>query len=191
MCGKHFYQRFPERDSRCPVAKSAKIKYTEEEMNIRGDSMGMELQAPVIWLILFAVMIVAEIATLGLTTIWFAGGALAALALSMAGAGGYIQIIVFLIVSFLLLVLVRPWAKKHFNHGRIRTNAQGLIGQSAIVIEAIDNALSQGRVSVGGQEWAARNAKGDEPIRQNAHVVIREISGVKLLVEESEKGTGK
>lgn len=145
--------------------------------------MGIELQPPVIWLIVFAVMVVVELATMGLTTIWFAGGALVAMFVSLAHASAPVQIVLFVVVSFVLLILVRPWARKHFNHDRIRTNAQSLIGQSAIVIEDIDNMKAQGRVLVRGQEWAARNVNETEPIAKDTQVEIKSISGVKLMVE--------
>lgn len=149
--------------------------------------MGFDLQAPVVWLIIFAAMVGIELLSLGLTTIWFAGGAIVSLVASAAGAGVNVQIILFIVVSMILLVLVRPWAQKHFNHDRIRTNAQSLIGQSAVVMEEINNMKAQGRVLVRGQEWSARNAAGDEIISKDTQVKIKEISGVKLMVEKTGK----
>mgnify|MGYP000411714952 CR=1 FL=1 len=67
------------------------------------------------WLIIFIVLIVIELLTMGLTTIWFAGGALAALLMSVLGFGMPVQVVVFIIVSVLLLVLTRPIAVKYFN----------------------------------------------------------------------------
>ena len=107
----------------------------------------------IFWLILFVVLVVIEIATLGLTTIWFAGGSLAAFFVSLTQAGTGIQIVIFLIVSFVLVLLIRPLAQKKFNSGHIRTNAQTLIGEEAVVLEPINNLRSQGRVMIHGQEW--------------------------------------
>jgi membrane protein implicated in regulation of membrane protease activity len=98
--------------------------------------------------------------------------------------GVYVQIILFLVISFILLLLIRPWAQKYFNRDRIRTNAQTLIGETAIVLEPIDNLRSQGRVSVKGQEWAARNVKEGELLEKDTRVKIMSISGVKLMVEK-------
>ena len=70
------------------------------------------------WLIIFIVLIVIELLTMGLTTIWFAGGALAALLMSVLGFGMPVQVVVFIIVSVLLLVLTRPIAVKYFNQNR-------------------------------------------------------------------------
>ena len=81
------------------------------------------------WLIIFIVLIVIELLTMGLTTIWFAGGALAALLMSVLGLGMPVQVVVFIIVSVLLLVLTRPIAVKYFNQNRQKTNVESLIGQ--------------------------------------------------------------
>ena len=80
------------------------------------------------WLIIFIVLIVIELLTMGLTTIWFAGGALAALLMSVLGFGMPVQVVVFIIVSVLLLVLTRPIAVKYFNQNRQKTNVESLIG---------------------------------------------------------------
>lgn len=146
----------------------------------------MSMQPPVVWLILFALFVVIELVTMGLTTIWFAGGALAAMFVSLATDRVTAQVIVFMIVTALLLLLVRPWAKKYFNHERVRTNADSLIGETAVVIEAIDNLKSSGRVSIHGQEWMARSASDDLIYSEKERVRIIEISGVKLIVSSSE-----
>lgn len=149
--------------------------------------MGFDLQPPVIWLIIFILMVVIELVTMGLTSIWFAGGAIVALVASETRAGVHVQIILFIVVSVVLLTLVRPWAKKHFNHERVRTNAQSLIGLNAVVMEEIDNVRAQGRVLVRGQEWMARNAKETGVIPKDSRVRIKSISGVKLIVEVTEE----
>lgn len=92
------------------------------------------------WLIIFIVLIVIELLTMGLTTIWFAGGALAALLMSVLGFGMPVQVVVFIIVSVLLLVLTRPIAVKYFNQNRQKTNVESLIGQQALVLEDVDTA---------------------------------------------------
>lgn len=142
------------------------------------------LEPPIVWLILLAAFIVIEILTLGLTTLWFAGGALAALLVSIANGNIFIQVVVFLLVSFVLLSMVRPLAQKRFNKDRIKTNAQTLIGMTAVVMEPIDNLRAQGRVTVKGQEWAARNVNEGEVLEKDCHVRVTAISGVKLIVEK-------
>ena len=83
----------------------------------------------IFWLIVFVVLLVIEIATMGLTTIWFAGGALVSFLAAYIGFGVVVQVALFLIVSSLLLVLTRPIAVKFFNQERQKTNVESLIGR--------------------------------------------------------------
>ena len=141
------------------------------------------LSAPMIWLVLLVAFILLEIATVGLLTIWFAGGALAAFFVSVAQGGVAVQVIVFLIVSLVLVLLIRPLAQKKFNSEHIRTNAQTLSGEEAVVIEPIDNLLSTGRVMIRGQEWAARSVDEKQKFKKDDVVSVVSISGVKLMVK--------
>lgn len=136
----------------------------------------------IFWLAVLIIMAVIEIVTLGLTTIWFAGGALVAFIASLLGAGLPIQIILFIVVSLLLLIGTRPIAVKYFNRDRVKTNAESLIGDSGIVKEEINNLQATGMVQVNGQEWSARSAD-DTIIEAGKEVLIEEISGVKLIVK--------
>ncbi|MDO4318392.1 MAG: NfeD family protein [Lachnospiraceae bacterium] len=135
------------------------------------------------WLIVFGVMLVLEIATLGLTSIWFAGGALVTFLLSFAVDNPYAEWVIFLAVSVLCLLALRPMFIDKFNARRERTNINRIIGQTARVTEAIDNFNSHGAVFLKGQEWTARNAVSDAVIPVGSKVIVREISGVKVLVE--------
>ena len=63
--------------------------------------------SPVIWLVIFVALLGIEVATMALTTIWFAAGSLAAFALSFTSAGIEAQLAAFVIVSFITLILVR------------------------------------------------------------------------------------
>lgn len=137
-----------------------------------------------IWLVIFVACIVIEILTMGLTTIWFAGGALVASVAAALGAALWLQIVLFLVVSSVLLYFTRPVAVKYFNKDRVKTNAEGLIGQQAIVISEINNLQGIGQVTVGGREWSARTVKEGVVLPVGSVVVIRSISGVKLMVEE-------
>jgi len=124
------------------------------------------------WLSILVLCIVIEIATMGLTTIWFAGGALVAAILAM------------LSVSFILLLFTRPVAVKYFNKDRVRTNVESLIGQEAIVVSEIDNLEQAGRVTLQGKEWTARTEKNGVKIPVGSVVIVKSIDGVKLIVEE-------
>lgn len=127
------------------------------------------------WLAIFVILLIIEIVTMGLTTIWFAGGALAAMAAGLIGFGTGIQILVFLVVSVLLLVLTRPIAVKYFNQERQKTNAESLIGQQALVLEDIDTLQAAGLVEVRGQEWSAKTDEPNGKIAKNKVVVIEGI----------------
>lgn len=139
-----------------------------------------------IWLAVLVVCVGIEIATMGLTTIWFAGGALVSAILAALNAPPWLQIVAFFAVSLILLYLTRPVAVKYFNKDRVKTNVESLIGRQAIVISEIDNLQGIGQVTVGGQEWSARSMKDDVQLPVGSVVVVRSVSGVKLIVEEKD-----
>lgn len=140
----------------------------------------------IFWLVLFVVLLVIEIFTMGLTTIWFAGGAILAFILAYVGFGLPVQIIVFLLSSIILLVLTRPLAVKFFNKERQKTNAESLIGQKAVVLETIDTLHGTGRAEINGMEWSAKTDESKEIIEAGEVVVIEGIQGVKLIVKKEE-----
>ena len=85
------------------------------------------------WLIAFVILVGIEVATMALTTIWFAGGALVAFLLSLFGLSVEVQLIAFVAVSFLLLFFTRPFAARFIISGTVKTNAEELIGREARV----------------------------------------------------------
>ena len=115
----------------------------------------------------------------------FRSGALASFAASLLGANLLVQSILFVTVSVVLLAVTRPLAVEFFNKGRTKTNAESLIGKTAVVQQEIDNLKAAGMVTVDGQEWSARS-KDDSVIPAETRVEILEISGVKLLVRQKE-----
>lgn len=135
------------------------------------------------WLLLAAIFIVIELVTLGLTTIWFAGGAFVAAIAGACGANLVVQVILFLVVSIVLLVLTRPIAVKHLDSKIEKTNSEALIGQTAVVIQEINNVNATGQAKINGMEWTARAKKDGDIIPAGTNVTIVEISGVKLIVE--------
>lgn len=136
-----------------------------------------------IWLVLLIIFIVVELLTMGLTTIWFAAGSLAAAISAVFHAPVVVQVAIFLVVSILLLFFTRPVAVKYFNNERIRTNVESMIGRQAIVISEINNLEGIGQVTVGGQEWSARSKEDGVTIPVGTVVVVCAINGVKLIVE--------
>ena len=145
--------------------------------------MEINLQA-VTWLGVFVVMLIVEAITLGLTTIWFAGGALVAFGLAIAGVDTLIQVIAFCIVSVVLLIATRPAAVRWLNKERVKTNAESLVGATAVVTEPIDNLAGKGRVLVKGVSWSACAVADEIQIETGKQVKVTKISGVKLIVEE-------
>ena len=141
-----------------------------------------------VWLVVLILCLIIEASTMGLTTIWFAGGSLIALFLALAGIEMKIQIIVFLVISFVLLFSTRPLAVRYFNREREKTNLDSLIGRKAAVLEKINSLEDKGLVNVNGVEW---RASAEEVIREGEIVVIREIKGVKLIVERERKEEGR
>ncbi len=135
------------------------------------------------WLIFMAICLVIELITLGLTTIWFAIGALFAFIVAVCGGDIIWQVVVFFLVSIVTLLFTRPLATRYFNKDRIKTNAESLVGANAKVIERIDNINSSGRVNVRGQEWMART-EDDSIIEAGETVEIVSISGAKVLVKK-------
>lgn len=137
------------------------------------------------WLILLAFLILIELATLGLTTIWFAGGALIAFIVSLFYDNLLLEVILFLVVSLALLFFTRPIVKKYFNNSRVKTNYEAVIGKEALVISTIDNMNARGLATVNGQDWTARSVDGSV-IEKGTKVIVESISGVKLMVSKKE-----
>ena len=134
-----------------------------------------------IWLILLVVLVAGEAITVGLTFIWFAAGALGGLLVAVLGGAVWLQVVVFLILSAVTLVLVRPAAAKLLTPGISPTNADRVLSQIALVTEEIDNIAETGQVKLFGQVWSARSENGDI-IPAQSRVRILRIEGVKVFV---------
>ena len=136
----------------------------------------------IIWLVLLIVFAASEAATVGLTSIWFAAGALIALIAALLGGPVWVQITLFLAVSLLCLAAARPLAKKHLNSRVEHTNADRVLGAQAQVTEDIDNIHGKGAVIIRGMTWSARSEDGG-PISAGTMVKVLRIEGVKVFVE--------
>ena len=138
---------------------------------------------PVLWLILVVVFGALEAASVALTSIWFAAGALVALFVSFLVPVLWIQALVFAVVSLAALLLMRPLAQKMMQpKGKVPTNADRILGREGVVTETVDNLAATGQVKVAGQVWTARSAD-EERIFAGEQVKVLRIDGVKLLVE--------
>jgi len=136
----------------------------------------------IIWAIAIVVFIVAEAATVGLVSIWFAVGALGALLVSVLGGKLWLQITVFVILTAVTLLLTRPLVSKYVNNKSQPTNADRLIGTKCMVTEKIDNLTATGTVNAGGKVWSARSAD-DSVIEPGSLAVVERIEGVRLIVK--------
>lgn len=137
----------------------------------------------IFWLVVLIACIAIEALTMGLTTVWFAGGALVAVFVAVLHGPVVLQIVLFVLVSLLMLFFTRPIAVKYFNKDRVKTNAESLVGKTAVVTADIDNIQGVGQAVVGGQEWSARSYDDDLRISAGTVVEIMAINGVKLLVK--------
>ncbi len=143
----------------------------------------MQYGMAAIWMALVIIFLVVELVTVGLTTIWLAGGALVAFILAAVGADFWIQLVAFFVVSFVLIFFTRPIAVKYFNPRRTRTNSEELIGEIIKVTRRIDNRSAEGTALAKGLEWSARAVSDDMIIEKDTLVKVIRIEGVKLIVE--------
>ena len=139
-----------------------------------------------VWTALLILFGIGEAITIGLTSIWFAAGALVALAVSLLGGPLWLQVVMFLVVSILCMLAIRPFAQKYLNNKVEPTNADRIIGSEVLVTERISNLRAEGAVSVGGLTWSARSAD-DSEIAKGTLVRIVRIEGVKVYVEKSKE----
>lgn len=138
-----------------------------------------------VWIALAVVFGVVEAATAQIVTIWFAIGAIGALIANAAGAGVTVQLSVFVAVSILTLIIARPYLKKFTKTEMQRTNADMYIGETAVVLEEIDNTRGTGQVKVKGSVWTARS-RNNSVIPTGENVYVEKIEGVKLIVSLKE-----
>lgn len=137
--------------------------------------------AAILWLVLMVVFLIVEAATVTLASIWFAGGALAALAVSLLGVDIWVQVAAFLLVSSALLAALRPLAKKYLTPKVTATNIDAIIGSTGLVTESVENWNAAGQVKLGAMYWTARSTTG-ETIPQGTKVRVDRIEGVKVFV---------
>lgn len=142
---------------------------------------GITIQYVVFWMAIALIFAVAEGFTLGLTFIWFSGGALLAMVVSFLGLNIWFQAIAFLLGSSIMLIYTRPMAQKVFKIGATKTNVDSLIGKDGVVTKELQP-FSLGQVKVKGQIWSAKPV--DEiTISEGTKVEVVRIEGVKLIVK--------
>ena len=138
-----------------------------------------------IWLLGIVVFVVLEAVTYQIGSIWFALGAVGALIAKAAGADFTVQIIVFIAVSGICLLCLRPISKKLIKNKTEATNVDSLIGADAIVTADINNLLGTGEGKINGMTWTMRSADGSE-IGECETVTVEKVEGVKLIVKRKD-----
>ena len=141
--------------------------------------------AAIVWLVLLVVFLAAEAATVTVTCLWFAAGALAAMIVSMLGGGIGIQTAVFLVVSAILLTALRPLVRKFLTPKVTRTNVDSIIGTQGLVTTPICNVEAKGQVKLNGMDWTARSTSG-APIEAGTLIRVDRVEGVKVFVSPAE-----
>ncbi len=135
-----------------------------------------------VWLGLLAFFVIVEAVTANLLTIWFAAGSLVAFISSFFIESPIIQVVIFVIVSLIVLVALRPLAKKYTRTKKQPTNADMYINAEGVVTEAISNLNAKGTVKVRGSVWTARSSIDEVEIPENTTIIVERIEGVKLIV---------
>jgi membrane protein implicated in regulation of membrane protease activity len=138
----------------------------------------------VIWVVAACVLAVGEIASVSFFLGPFAGGAVVAAIVSLIGAGWVVSSLVFLIVSVLLLLFLRPVARRHLRQPpALRTGTAALIGRPAVVLERISNDEGVGVARIDGEVWTARAFDEDRIIEPGEKVSVIEIRGATALLD--------
>lgn len=144
------------------------------------------ISATAFWIIAMVAFLIVEAVTVGLASIWFAVGSLAAMFCAMFGAQIWLQVVVFLIVSAAALYFTRPLVKKYINEKKQPTNADMSIGKECRVTETVNNIAGTGAVYIDGKTWTARS-ENDEIIPEGELVRALRIEGVKLIVSKTDE----
>ena len=136
------------------------------------------------WLLMAVLLLIIESMTLGLTTIWFAAGAVVAFIAALLGVNIFFQVVCCLITSFVLLIVTRPLALKYLNRTVRKTNADAVIGKTARVVYPVNNVKGTGRVLVGHMEWAAKSSDDLTVFKRDDLAVVERIEGVFLVIKK-------
>jgi len=138
----------------------------------------------ILWLAVIIIAAVVEFLSVQLIAVWFCIGGLFAMAAAYFKVDILWQIIIFLIVSLIFILSTRKFAKKLLAPRIQRTNADRLIGMDCVIVEPIHNIEGRGTARVQGVLWTARAVSDDMKFSVDEIAVIREISGVKLIVDK-------
>ncbi|MEG0691777.1 MAG: NfeD family protein [Oscillospiraceae bacterium] len=141
----------------------------------------------IFWAVLTVILIGSEIATVQLISVWFGAGSLIAFISSFFAIEFYVQVIIFIAVSIVLLLSTRPFVKKFLNSSNhIKTNSDSIVGKECIVKEEVNSHAGTGRVFADGLTWAAKSAFPEKILKENETCIITDIQGVTLIIKSLE-----
>lgn len=140
----------------------------------------------IFWIGLLVIFLLVEIATVGLTSIWFAGGALVAGVVCIVGGPLWLQVVLFFVVSFVLLYFTRPWALRFVKPKNVKTNYEELEGKTVRILETVNNIEGTGRAIYNGMEWSARAERDDVTFEVEELAQVLRVQGVKLILQKKE-----
>lgn len=146
--------------------------------------LDIEITPAFIWIILAVIFATIELATLGVLTIWFAAGAVVAAIASVFGVNIFIQFVIFLVVSIVLLYFTRPIAEKYLKIGKQKTNIDSVVGEKAIIIDTEDPCKT-GQAKIRGQVWSFEGINSSDQFEIGEEVIVEKIEGVRLLVKKA------
>ncbi len=146
----------------------------------------MTIEPIMCWIALLIILLVVEIITVGLTSIWFAGGALIAIFAERLGAPVWLQIVIFFAVSLILLYFTRPWAVRYVQSKNIKTNYEEIEGKTVRVTQRVDNIAETGMAVYNGMDWTARAEEDEVTFEEGEAATVVDVRGVKLILKKEE-----
>ena len=135
----------------------------------------------IIWLVVFLVLLFIEIATMGLTTIWFAIGSIFAFILSLFVDNAVLELAVGVGVSLIALIFTRPLFVKFLEKDQTKTNVDEIVGKTVIVTKAINDSEAFGEAKIGGDTWMAKS-EGGVQFKEGEKAIVKRVEGVKLIL---------
>ncbi|PKM89170.1 MAG: hypothetical protein CVU85_02975 [Firmicutes bacterium HGW-Firmicutes-10] len=136
-----------------------------------------------LWVIILVGTLIVEVVTFGnLISVWFSIGAIAAYFAFLLGLGFPVQLTVFVVVSILSLLAVRPLASNYFRGNIVATNADRIIGQHTTLVKAVKS-NEWGEVNVYGTVWSVAELN-NRPLDIGTEVEVVAIEGAKLIVKK-------
>ena len=135
----------------------------------------------IFWIVAAVAFAVVEIATSGLVSIWFAGGSIVSLVAALLGAPVWLQIVLFIVVSAVLIILLKNFATEYFKSKNSDTNLDRIVGKEVTITETVDKVNNTGRALINDVEWKVASKNG-EIIEKGEVCTVDKIEGVKLVV---------